>query len=71
MTSRETTPATSNREEQSARYEKAKTIKLSQDTSTSATAQTLRTVATSLTGGELELRYTPLDVTPPSGETHM
>ena len=71
MTSQETTSTTSNREEQTARYEKTKTIKLSQEMGTAATAQILRTVATSLTGGELEVRYTPRDIMPQSGETQM
>ena len=64
MTSQETTPITSSRKEQATRYEKAKTVRLSQKMSTTVTTETLRTVTTSLTKGKLELRYTPLDIIP-------
>ncbi len=69
MTPQRMTPVTSNREEQTARYEKAKTIDSSQEMNTTATTETLRTITTNLTEGELELRYTPRDIVPPSGET--
>lgn len=71
MTSQGTTPITSNREETVTRYKKAKTVELSRKNSTTATTETLRTVTTSLTKGKLELRYTPLDIIPPSGKTQM
>ena len=71
MTSQETTPITSSREEQATRYKKAETVRLSQKMSTTVTTETLRTVTTSLTKGKLELRYTPLDIIPKSGETRL
>ena len=71
MTSQPTRTSTDNRQEETARYEKASTIECAQAMSTSGTTENVRTVTTNLTEGNLEIRYTPRNVVAPSGETRI
>ena len=50
-------------------YKKVEVVSGDQPIDTASTSQNLRTVTTSLTQGDLKIRYTPRDPNPLSGKT--
>ena len=70
LTSDNVLPNTAYSEERSQRSKEAEITDQTAHQSTAGKISLVRTVATSLTEGRLELRYTPRNAIRPSGDTH-